>query len=504
MKISYKLILAVALASVATIGVFSYLITRSQQRALIAQVEHNAHQLSETIKSATKHDMLLNLRERLHLTIDTIGDQQGIEEVRIFNKEGSVIYSSDRAAVGRTVDMRAEACYGCHAADRPLERLSVKERSRVFAGPDHSRRLAIINPIYNEPSCSEAACHAHGVEQKVLGVLDVTMSLAEVDAEMARSRRQILWLTITAVVAVSFIIWALFQILVGKPVERLVEATRTVAEGNLTSRIESKRQDELGRLAHSFDQMTDELAEAQEQLYHSQKLASIGRLAAGVAHEINNPLTGVLTFSSFLVKRMQDNPEVREDLETIVRETKRCRRIVKGLLDFSKQVPVRKANIDIGEVIERAMSIVESRLNLDNISVSRQLSDDLPLVTADPDQLLQVFINLLVNAADAIGKSGGEISIRAHPRTGNGRREVEIIVADNGCGIPTDEIGKVFEPFYTTKDREGTGLGLAVVWGIVDKHGGAVDLTSEVGVGTTVTLRLPVGRRSAGTAQEVA
>ena len=291
------------------------------------------------------------------------------------------------------------------------------------------------------------------------------------------------------------------------PAEPSAEAGAPAKADETGSEPGAKTQDPVGWLEQrqtDSQRRKQQVAEAQEQLYHSQTLASIGRLAAGVAHEINNPLTGVLTFSSFLVKRMQDNPEVRKDLETIVRETKRCRRIVKGLLDFSKQVPVRKANINLGDVIARAMSIVESRLSLDNISVSRQLSDDLPLVTADPDQLLQVFINLLVNAADAIGGEGGEISIHAQPRKANGRSEVEIIVTDSGCGIPSEEIGKVFEPFYTTKDREGTGLGLAVVWGIIDKHGGAVDLTSEVGVGTTVTLRLPVGRRSAGTAQEVA
>ena len=504
MKISYKLILAVAIASLTILGVFSYLLTRAQHRALISQVEHNAHQLSETIKSGTKHDMLLNQPDRLHRTIDTIGDQDGIDEVRIFNKEGSVIYSSDRAAVGGVVDMKAEACYGCHAADQPLERLSVKERSRIFSGPTGSRTLAIINPIYNEPNCSQAACHAHDADQTVLGVLDVTMSLAEVDAEMARSRRQIGLFALTAVAAVSLVIWVLVQTLVGKPVRRLVEATRTVAGGDLTSHIESHRKDELGHLAASFNQMTRQLAEVQQQLYHSEKLASIGRLAAGVAHEINNPLTGVLTFSSYLAKRLEDDPELRKDLETIVHETKRCRQIVKGLLDFSKQVPVRRTNVDLAEVIDRSVHIIENRLSLDHISLSKQVADDLPSITADPDQLLQVFINLLVNAADAIGDGGGEITIRADRRETDGRGEIEVVVADTGCGIPAEDVGKVFEPFYTTKDHEGTGLGLAVVWGIVDKHDGTVQLSSEVGVGTKVTIRLPVAPRVAAIAEEVA
>jgi two-component system NtrC family sensor kinase len=492
-KISYKLILAVALVSVTIIGVFSYILINSQHRALISGVGHNAHQLSETIKSGTRYDMLLNQPERLHRTIDTIGEQDGIEEVRIFNKEGEIIYSSDRTAVSRMVDKQAEACYACHAADRPLERLSINERTRIFAMADGTRRLGIINPIYNQASCWEASCHAHEADQTVLGVLDVTMSLAEVDEQMRASRSRVALFATTAVIAVSFIIWLSFEILVGKPVKRLVKATNLVAEGDLTFKLDVKRNDELGRLANSFDGMTHRLVEIQQQLYQADKLASLGRLAAGVAHEINNPLTGVLTYSSFLAKRARDNPEMAEDLDTIVRETKRCRQIVKGLLDFSRQVPARTTDVDLDEVVSQSLKIVNNRLSFDNISVKKTIPPDLPPIKADLNQMVQVFINLFVNAADAIGRQGGEISVTARPHETNGKEMVEIKVADSGCGVSPEEVSKVFEPFYTTKDGEGTGLGLAIVWGIVDKHGGTIDLVSEVNVGTTMTLRLPVG-----------
>ena len=166
-RISSKLILAVAAVFVTAIGVFAYLLTSSQHQALLSQVELGAHQISETIKSGTHHDMLLNQPERLHETIDTFGRQQGIEEVRIFNKEGAIIYSSDREAVGSMVDKRAEACYACHAADRPLEQLSIPERTRTFEGRDGVRRLGIINPIYNNESCWQAACHIHDRSQTI-------------------------------------------------------------------------------------------------------------------------------------------------------------------------------------------------------------------------------------------------------------------------------------------------------------------------------------------------
>jgi two-component system NtrC family sensor kinase len=490
-RISLKLIIAVAAVLVATIGTFSYFLTSSQHQALISQVEHSAHQISETIKSATKHDMLLNRRERLHLTIDTLGQQEGIEQVRIFNKEGEIIYSSDRSAVGTMVDKRAEACYACHAADRPLEKLSIPERTRIFKGQEDIRQLGIINPIYNTPSCWQASCHVHDESQTVLGVLDVTESLAEVDQQLLANWTKVFLLALTGVLASSFIIGLAFHRLVGRPVGRLVRATHAVAAGDLGCRGDVKRNDELGHLANCFNDMTQKIAETQRQLYQSDKLASLGRLAAGVAHEINNPLTGVLTYGSFLLKRASD-PETKTDLETIVRETKRCRQIVKGLLDFSRQARPRKTSVDVGDVIDESLRIVNNRLSFDNISVSTRISDGLPPITADPNQMVQVFINLIVNAADAIGEKGGKISISANRREDDGKQDVEIIVADTGCGISPEDVSKVFEPFYTTKEQDGTGLGLSVVWGIIDKHGGTINIQSDPDRGTTVTIRMPV------------
>jgi len=495
-KISHKLILTVAIVSIAIIGIFSYLIVTSHHRALISQVEHSAHQLSETIKSSTKYDMLLNHRDRVHRIIDTVGRQEGIEKVRVFNKDGSIIYSQDKTVIGSMVDKEAEACYACHAADSPLEQLSIPERTRIFAAADGGRNLGIINPIYNEPSCWQADCHAHDSTQKVLGVLDVTMSLTEVDHQMVAGRTKVFLLTTTAIVFISFIIWLFFRRLVGHPVNELVKATDSVAAGDLTYRLPVRRNDELGQLGESFNEMTRRLGEAQRQIYQSDKLASLGRLAAGIAHEINNPLTGVLTYSSFLLKRAEKDSEAHDDLETIVRETKRCREIVKSLLDFSRRVPAKLSNIDVIQVIDRALKIVHNQLSFHNIHVSRHDQDALPSIRADENQLLQVFINLLVNAADAVGEGGGEITLSTRPARNDERQWIEIEVSDTGPGIPPEDLGKIFDPFYTTKEDRGTGLGLSVAWGILERHRGTISVDSDVGKGTTFTIRLPVNDES--------
>jgi two-component system NtrC family sensor kinase len=499
-KISYKLIVAVGSVAVVIIGVFAYLTLNSHQQQLIAELERSAHQLSETVKSSTKYDMLLNQRESVHRIINTIGMQEGIEKVRIFNKEGEIIFSTDSLDVGKMVDKQAEACYACHTTDQPLERVPIAERARIFQAAPQTRTLGIINPIYNESGCWQNGCHVHDPNQKVLGVLDITMSLADVDRGLKASQMRLLIFAIIAIATVSLMIYLLIKRIVLEPISQIVEATQRVATGDLNYTITLDKQDEIGVLAKSFNDMTRKLSEVQRQLYQSDKLASVGRLAAGVAHEINNPLTGVLTYSSFLLKRTSDQPEFKKDLEVIVRETKRCREIVKGLLDFARQSQPEKRRLQVNEIIGHAVRIVQNQLSIRNIKLEQNLYPHLSLVNADVNQIQQVLVNLLVNATDAIGEKGGAITITtdlikngAIAATAKAPAEkcVRIKVRDTGCGIQVDDLPKIFDPFFTTKGVKGTGLGLAVVWGIIEKHGGRISVESEVGQGTTFVILLP-------------
>ncbi|MDZ7363297.1 MAG: ATP-binding protein [candidate division KSB1 bacterium] len=497
-KISYKLITVVGGVAIVIIGFFAGLILSSHRQQLVADIERSAHQLSETVKSSTKYDMLLNQRESVHRIINTIGQQEGIEKVRIFNKDGEIIYSTDSLDVGKMVDKKAEACYACHAADQPLERLPISERTRIFQSASQQRTLGIINPIYNEPSCWQSNCHAHAPEQKVLGVLDITMSLAEVDRGMHASQMRLLMFSIIAISAVSLIIYLLVQGIVLNPLNQIITATKHVATGDLNYAIRLDKGDEIGELAKSFNDMTRQLAETQRQLYQSEKLASIGRLAAGVAHEINNPLTGVLTYSSYLLKRANGQPEIKDDLEVIVRETKRCREIIKGLLDFARPTPPEKRPSDINEVIKRSVRILQNQLTRHHIKLEQKLDPDLPPVNIDVDQMQQVFVNLILNAKDAMAEKGGTLTLttsRAHlgepgkPLAVNDG--IQIQVHDTGCGIPPENLPKIFEPFFSTKGQKGNGLGLAIVWGIVEKHNGKITVESEVGKGTRFRIVLP-------------
>lgn len=487
-KISHKLIAAVAGVAIVIIGVFAWVILDSQQKLLLGDLERSANQLSATIKSSTRDDMMLNRPEAVRRMITTIGAQEGIEKVRIFNKEGRIILSTDEREAGRMVDKKTEACYMCHAADQPLEKVPVSQRVRVFGNGEGPKTFGIIDPIYNEPSCWQSSCHAHPKNQKVLGVLDITMSMADVEKAGREGRLNLLTFALIAIAATSLMIYFLVGRIVLQPVRRLAAVTRKVAEGDLSQKVEVGTKDEIGRLGESFNDMMQKLADAQRQLLQANKLASVGRLAAGVAHEINNPLTGVLTYSSFLLKRAEKDSEMKEDLEVIVRETKRCREIVKGLLDFSRQSVSERHPTPVNDIVRDACRIVKNQLSMQKTAIVSNLGESLPLIHADASRMQQVLVNLLVNAGDAMEETGGTITVT----TDLAGDMVRIRVGDQGSGIARDDLDKIFEPFFSTKGTRGNGLGLAIVWGIVEGHGGRLTVESELGKGSTFTILVPV------------
>ena len=502
-RIGTRLILGAGLANALVIGVMAVVIVRQHTAQLVSERTRSANQLGETIKGSLHFDMLENRRDDLYRQIRAIGElqEEGIRKVRLFNKEGRIMFSSDAREIGRALDKRGEACYACHAEGRPLEKLDIRARARLFRAGDGTRVLGIINPVPNEPSCWSASCHAHASTQSVLGVLDVNVSMTEADQEIARSRAVMAALAVLAIVVSSLILWWLNRVLVLRPVKALVDGTLRVAGGDLTTTIPVTAQDELGDLAKAFNAMTQRIAETQRQLAAADKLASVGRLAAGVAHEINNPLTGVLSYASVLKKRLGPDGETGSDLDVIVRETIRCRDIVRQLLDFARPTPPVRSPTDLNEVVRRAVSVVMAQLNLNKVKLSLDLGQNLPPADADANQIQQVAVNLFLNAADAIGQDGGEIRVatRRHEEGGAGAA-LELSIEDTGRGIPPEDLHHIFEPFFTTKGSRGTGLGLAVTRGIVESHGGRIGVQSEPGRGTRFIVRLPVNHAGEGNA----
>jgi two-component system NtrC family sensor kinase len=282
------------------------------------------------------------------------------------------------------------------------------------------------------------------------------------------------------------------------PIGELVYASHQWAKGDLEYRINTTRQDEMAELAEMFNIMASCLENRDErikehthqQIMKSERLATLGQLAAGVAHEVNNPLGAILLYSHLSLEEMEITDPQRRNLEKVVSETTRCKNIVKGLLDFARQTAPKVEESDVNEILNRTLSLVENQVLFQNIKINRQLSHSLPKVMMDSSQIQQVFTNIILNAAEAIN---GEGELTVVTRIAHDGEFIEIVFKDTGCGIPDEVIEKVFDPFFTTKEvGRGTGLGLAVSYGIVGRHKGTIHVKSKPGKGTTFIVRLPL------------
>ncbi|MCB9419523.1 MAG: cache domain-containing protein [Ardenticatenaceae bacterium] len=277
--------------------------------------------------------------------------------------------------------------------------------------------------------------------------------------------------------------------LITQPIAELVAANRRLARGDMAVRVQPYGSGELAMLGQSFNKMAETLDKAQQELLHKERLASMGQLAAGVAHEINNPLGTILLFADILHKEMDETDPRREDLKLIVDEAVRCKNIVADLLNFSRQQEVLAQETAVSDLLNQAVETVRRQPAFEQVNIVCEFSPDLPTIHADPAQLQQVFINLLQNGAEAVAGQG---TVALTARLADSQH-VEIKVADNGCGIPPEHLGKLFTPFFTTKALgKGTGLGLSIVYGIIKMHRGQISVQSQVGKGTTFTITLPV------------
>ncbi len=300
------------------------------------------------------------------------------------------------------------------------------------------------------------------------------------------------------------------------PLRKMVTATKQIAQGDLNHKVDISLQDEIGELARSFNLMTEnlktanrklvqwgktlekrveertrKLKETRDSLIQSEKLASLGKMAAGIAHEINNPLTSVLINTHLMLEKTSEKNPFHENLNLVAEETLRCSNIVKGLLEFSRQNPPQKDFTDINALLEKTIGLLENQVAFQNINIIRELSAGLPYLQVDPGQIKQVFLNLMINAAEAMA-GGGDLIIKSNHFPSSGI--IRIIFQDTGNGIPEDQISKLFDPFFTTKGS-GTGLGLAVSYGIIKQHQADIQVESEVGKGSAFILDFPVSKK---------
>jgi two-component system NtrC family sensor kinase len=525
-NLGVKLTLCLILCLLGVFAALGWQTVRLHRKHLEEMTFSSADRISDTIRRSTRYSMLKNHRDEVYQIINTIGTEPGIGTIRIFNQDGKVSFSTDVREVGTLVDKKAEACTACHAQEEPLTRLNRPDKQRIYAASDGTRLLGLISPIENEPSCATAECHAHPPSQQVLGVLDVTLSLAQVDESIAQSSGRMLAVFAAAMLIVPIFVGVPIWYLIHRPIRQLTLRTQRIAAGKLDGEILITSRDEIGELAASFNHMThelnranvqitewnrtlenrvaqktQELKRATEQMVQVERMASIGKLAAIVAHEVNNPLTGILTYAKLLLKKTKSNGEgfagmadAQQYLEVIASESARCGELVKGLLQFARQSPVHLREHDVNELIRQAVRLVQHKMDLMNLQLRLQLQEAPPPLICDAQLIKQALVALLINACEAVTLGEGviEVESRCNPETNT----VDVLVRDNGFGMDEDVQRHIFEPFFTTKEAgKGVGLGLAVVYGIVSQHSGTIEVRSRPGEGTTVALRLPAQER---------
>jgi two-component system NtrC family sensor kinase len=499
-----KLILTVGLLMASGSLLFGYIFITYEEEVMMRNLLEHAASSADLIKRGIHYGMLTANRQLIQQTVDVIGSGRDIRFIRVFAPDGRVAYKSLKEdAPPPEVDLQA-----LFALAAPRAELITWQGQRT---------LHYLMPIENEPACYSSACHHHSPQERVLGVLEAGFSTARVDALIRQNRVATLLMGGAFVGVISVFLCIILYKFVSKPVALLEEGMRRIGRGQLDTPIEIHTRDEMGMLAQAFNQMaqelkryrqrmeswtqsleaevrkkTQEIMRAQEELINAEKLASLGRMAAGVAHELNSPLTGIVTFAHLLKDRLPpQDKEAQEDLQVIIEQAERCSKIIKGLLGFSRKAAYEKVELSLNDLLEATLGMVRNQARFHNIQFRIEMAPDLRPVVADPNQLQQVFLNMLINAADAM-EERGQITMCTRNIKVDERDFVEVEFTDTGPGIPPEHLGKIFEPFFTTKPvGKGTGLGLSVSYGIVKRHGGDILVRSSPGKGASFFIRLP-------------
>jgi two-component system NtrC family sensor kinase len=514
-SLTVKLLIASAVLVLPLSGGFWYRALLSEKRYLTASAADLAGSFAELVRRSVHDGMMRNDRANVQRTVASIGGSTSLRSVQIYDRLGTVVYSSLPGDVGRAVVPEQQPCLGCHGdALRPRATLHESRRYTIVTSADGNRVLSYVEPIYNEPVCATALCHAHADGARVLGILIADFPLTRIDRRVERQVREFSVFVMLYIVALGTIGSLMLWRIVLRPINAVASGVEKVAGGDLAQSVPVISGDEIGRLAANFNAMTMELASSRRRmerlteglerqveaktlevrrtaglLAESEKLAALGRLTAEIAHEIRNPLTALGGYGRRLLRTVSTDAE-REYARIVVDEASRLEALLKDILDFSRQARYQLHRQPLGPIVSVSLLAFGERCAENGVRVETDLGVELE-VLVDPGHVRRAIDNLVSNAIDAM-PSGGTLRVSTGAGVARCLRYATIVVEDSGTGIPPGDLARLFEPFWTTKRTgEGTGLGLPITRKIIEAHGGFIRMANRPEGGLSASLWFP-------------
>jgi two-component system NtrC family sensor kinase len=514
-SLTLKILVASAIVVLPLSGFFWYRSLQSEERLLNAGALEFTASFAELARKSVYDQLLANDREHVQHTIEAISGSESLRSVRIYNRRGVLAYSSNVAEVGHAVVRDEQPCIGCHTDPlRPRETLHEAQRSTIFTDPEGNRVLSYVEPIYNAPECSTAACHAHSGALRVLGILLAEFPLTRLDRRVERQVRDFSLFVVLYFIALATAGYLVLSRIVLRPVRALAAGVELVTAGDLTRTVPVVSEDEIGRLASNFNAMTMELAASRRlmenlaeglerqvaaktaevrrsegRLAEAERLAALGRLTAEIAHEIRNPLTAIGGYGRRLLRSVTSEAE-KGYARIVVDEASRLENLLRDVLDFSRPARYFLLQQSLVPTLRESLAAFGERAAEHGVRVECALTAE-EEVFIDAGHVRRAVDNLMANALDAMS-SGGTLRLSTRLAAARCLSFVVLAVEDTGPGIPESELGRVFEPFWTTKGvGAGTGLGLPITRKIAEAHGGFITVSNRPGCGLTVALWFP-------------
>lgn len=524
-----RVVFIIAISSCFLFIAFGVIFRSVNERHMKSVISENGNNIGYLVEGALYRSMLENDQNSLQNTLNTINTMSGIDDVNMYDQYNNLVYTSitDNKANHSNPD-----CISCHQnldeMFSPTEKSVriIEAKSECLMNPhnsDNSRHLIIKSPILNNPSCYTTDCHYHFEHEKILGSLIIKMPLKSLDKALEESTTN--YFLLASLMTVLLIIFLIFftNKKIKNPLNQIIIASEAVTKGDTNTRLpvipnqlsdmrmvsvafnemldnlqaaNNELQNWSQQLEYKVQKKTEELGRAQNELINIERIASLGKLSLSVAHEINNPLSGILIYTKLIYKQL-NNPELDDkkretmlkNLKLIESETKRCGDIVKGLLDFSRKNQDEFENRHLHEVLKETVELMVHPMKIANIYFWTDFNAKTDMVFCSPNQIKQACIAILVNASEAVTENGEIVLRTSNPDS----EHIRIDIIDNGAGIAEEDLPHVFQPFFTTKEKaNGIGLGLAIVHGIVENHKGKIEVSSVRGTETTVSITIPL------------